>query len=147
MALQTGELYPQVCFKSENKIFTMLLIARVISLFLRFTIRLTFHNLLITIYFSDIGATGARRRTLQRQNREASGGRGPLQTSASLPETPVFARGCDVPRTPPRNSTGPPRNNTMNSIQSIGNVDSLKRLSGRSGYLLSVYLNGMVLKL
>ncbi|KAJ2953716.1 hypothetical protein O0L34_g1336 [Tuta absoluta] len=74
---------------------------------------------------TDIGASGARRRTLQRQNREASGGRGALQTSASLPETPVFARGCDVPRTPPRNSTGPPRNNTMNSIQSIGSSATL----------------------
>lgn len=71
---------------------------------------------------TDMGASGARRRTLQRQNREAAGVggvRGPLQTSASLPETPVFARGCDVPRTPPRNSTGPPRN-TVTSGQSIG---------------------------
>lgn len=71
-------------------------------------------------------ASGARRRTLQRQNREFASAtgvmRGTLQTSASLPETPVFARGCDLPRTPPRNSTtGPPRNNTMNSIQAIGN--------------------------
>ncbi|XP_053600356.1 uncharacterized protein LOC128669079 isoform X2 [Plodia interpunctella] len=73
----------------------------------------------------DIGASGARRRTLQRQSRDAVSGRGPLQTSASLPETPVFARGCDVPRTPPRNSTGPPRNNTMNSIQSIGSSATL----------------------
>ncbi|KPJ06468.1 hypothetical protein RR48_14207 [Papilio machaon] len=72
---------------------------------------------------TDVGASGARRRTLQRQNRDTSAGcRGPLQTSASLPETPVFARGCDVPRTPPRNSTGPPRNNTINSIQTIGNT-------------------------
>lgn len=70
--------------------------------------------------FADIGVNGARRRTLQRQNRDVP--RGALQTSASLPETPVFARGCDVPRTPPRNSTGPPRNNTMNSIQSIGKI-------------------------
>ncbi|CAK1550020.1 unnamed protein product [Leptosia nina] len=74
---------------------------------------------------TDTGASGARRRTLQRQNREASTGRGQLQTSASLPETPVFARGCDVPRTPPRNSTGPPRNNTMNSMQTIGSSVTL----------------------
>ncbi|VVD01725.1 unnamed protein product [Leptidea sinapis] len=74
---------------------------------------------------TDTGASGARRRTLQRQNRDPSSGRGQLQTSASLPETPVFARGCDVPRTPPRNSTGPPRNNTMSSVQTIGSSVTL----------------------
>ncbi|XP_045520993.1 uncharacterized protein LOC123712094 isoform X1 [Pieris brassicae] len=74
---------------------------------------------------TDTGASGARRRTLQRQNRDLSSGRGQLQTSASLPETPVFARGCDVPRTPPRNSTGPPRNNTMSSMQTIGSSVTL----------------------
>lgn len=27
------------------------------------------------------------------------------QVSCSLPETPIFARGCDIPRTPLRNTT------------------------------------------
>ncbi|CAH1113810.1 unnamed protein product [Psylliodes chrysocephalus] len=43
-----------------------------------------------------------------------------LQTSCSLPETPIFARGCDIPRTPhrrapdvPGNQTAPRQSNTI----------------------------------
>ncbi|CAG9838650.1 unnamed protein product, partial [Diabrotica balteata] len=44
-----------------------------------------------------------------------------LQTSCSLPETPIFARGCDIPRTPHRrapdvpggNQTAPRQSNTI----------------------------------
>ncbi|KAH8375067.1 hypothetical protein KR093_002611, partial [Drosophila rubida] len=52
-----------------------------------------------------------------------------LQTSCSLPETPIFARGCDIPRTPYRRQNDPvpasgsrtaPRSSTSNSI-SMGN--------------------------
>ncbi|KAH8286816.1 hypothetical protein KR044_003962, partial [Drosophila immigrans] len=48
-----------------------------------------------------------------------------LQTSCSLPETPIFARGCDIPRTPYRRQNDPvpasgsrtaPRSSTSNSI-------------------------------
>ncbi|XP_037712440.1 uncharacterized protein LOC119548881 [Drosophila subpulchrella] len=49
-----------------------------------------------------------------------------LQTSCSLPETPIFARGCDIPRTPYRRQNEPlpvvsgsrtaPRSSTSNSI-------------------------------
>ncbi|XP_051858061.1 uncharacterized protein LOC117577417 isoform X1 [Drosophila albomicans] len=52
-----------------------------------------------------------------------------LQTSCSLPETPIFSRGCDIPRTPYRRQNDPapasgsrtaPRSSTSNSI-SMGN--------------------------
>ncbi|EDW63219.2 uncharacterized protein Dvir_GJ14178 [Drosophila virilis] len=52
-----------------------------------------------------------------------------LQTSCSLPETPIFARGCDIPRTPYRRQNDPipvsgsrtaPRSSTSNSIN-MGN--------------------------
>lgn len=44
-----------------------------------------------------------------------------LQTSCSLPETPIFARGCDIPRTPHRRApdipgeaqTAPRQSNTV----------------------------------
>ncbi|XP_070140925.1 uncharacterized protein [Drosophila kikkawai] len=49
-----------------------------------------------------------------------------LQTSCSLPETPIFARGCDIPRTPYRRQNEPlsvvsgsrtaPRSSTSNTI-------------------------------
>lgn len=76
-----------------------------------------------------MGVMSSRRRTFQRQRGRdecplgAAGGSGGggLQTSASLPETPVFGRGCDVPRTPHRRTTdtGPRQSSTMNSIQTM----------------------------
>uniref|UniRef100_A0A1A9VZY2 Uncharacterized protein n=1 Tax=Glossina brevipalpis TaxID=37001 RepID=A0A1A9VZY2_9MUSC len=63
-----------------------------------------------------------------------------LQTSCSLPETPIFARGCDIPRTPYRrtpNETTPigsrtaPRSNTSNNIN-MGN--SVLGISGGNTY-------------
>lgn len=54
-----------------------------------------------------------------------------LQTSCSLPETPIFARGCDIPRTPhrrapdvPANQTTPRQSSTMSSIYTIGNMST-----------------------
>ena len=55
-----------------------------------------------------------------------------LQTSCSLPETPIFARGCDIPRTPHRrapdvpggNQTAPRQSNTIGSLNTIGNVST-----------------------
>ncbi|KAL1124345.1 hypothetical protein AAG570_000974 [Ranatra chinensis] len=48
----------------------------------------------------------SRRRTLQKRSGTLTGraeGEGPqMQVSCSLPETPIFARGCDIPRTPHR---------------------------------------------
>lgn len=47
---------------------------------------------------------GTKRRTLQKRSSESHGETHHLQmqTSCSLPETPIFARGCDIPRTPHR---------------------------------------------
>ncbi|XP_072397320.1 uncharacterized protein [Diabrotica undecimpunctata] len=55
-----------------------------------------------------------------------------LQTSCSLPETPIFARGCDIPRTPHRrapdvpggNQTAPRQSNTIGSLNTIGTTVS-----------------------
>nr|XP_023012011.1 uncharacterized protein LOC111502228 [Leptinotarsa decemlineata] len=55
-----------------------------------------------------------------------------LQTSCSLPETPIFARGCDIPRTPHRrapdvpggNQTAPRQSNTIGSLNTIGTTSS-----------------------
>ncbi|XP_057670667.1 uncharacterized protein LOC130902495 isoform X1 [Diorhabda carinulata] len=55
-----------------------------------------------------------------------------LQTSCSLPETPIFARGCDIPRTPHRrapdipggNQTTPRQSNTIGSLNTIGTTIS-----------------------
>ncbi|XP_017786394.1 PREDICTED: uncharacterized protein LOC108569380, partial [Nicrophorus vespilloides] len=57
-----------------------------------------------------------------------------MQTSCSLPETPIFARGCDIPRTPHRrapeipglsgNQTAPRQSSTMSSINTIGNMST-----------------------
>ncbi|XP_057670672.1 uncharacterized protein LOC130902495 isoform X6 [Diorhabda carinulata] len=46
-----------------------------------------------------------------------------LQTSCSLPETPIFARGCDIPRTPHRRAPDIPGGNQTTPRQSntIGN--------------------------
>ncbi|KAL9930847.1 uncharacterized protein ACN427_000122 isoform 1-T2 [Glossina fuscipes fuscipes] len=63
-----------------------------------------------------------------------------LQTSCSLPETPIFARGCDIPRTPyrrtpnemtPIGSRTAPRSNTSNNIN-MGN--SILGISGGNTY-------------
>uniref|UniRef100_A0A0A9VVI5 Replicase polyprotein 1a n=1 Tax=Lygus hesperus TaxID=30085 RepID=A0A0A9VVI5_LYGHE len=59
----------------------------------------------------------SRRRTLQKRgnSREDSAsvggttnGNGHMQVSCSLPETPIFARGCDIPRTPHRRAPDVP---------------------------------------
>ncbi|XP_008193254.1 uncharacterized protein LOC659317 isoform X1 [Tribolium castaneum] len=53
-----------------------------------------------------------------------------LQTSCSLPETPIFARGCDIPRTPHRRApdvpggTAPRQSNTIGSLNTIGNMST-----------------------
>ncbi|XP_037958627.1 uncharacterized protein LOC119688066 [Teleopsis dalmanni] len=62
-----------------------------------------------------------------------------LQTSCSLPETPIFARGCDIPRTPYRRlnentvsgSRTAPRSSTSHSIN-MGN--SIVGISAGSNY-------------
>ncbi|CAH0557140.1 unnamed protein product [Brassicogethes aeneus] len=62
-----------------------------------------------------------------------------LQTSCSLPETPIFARGCDIPRTPhrrapeiPGSQTAPRQSNTMGSLNTIGNLSTGGYRRGKS---------------
>ncbi|KAK3927259.1 Secernin-2 [Frankliniella fusca] len=49
----------------------------------------------------------ARRRAFQKRSSSSPQESG-LQTSCSLPETPIFARGCDIPRTPHRRAPDVP---------------------------------------
>ncbi|GLH07440.1 Uncharacterized protein GBIM_12894, partial [Gryllus bimaculatus] len=48
-----------------------------------------------------------RRRTFQKRSAHSPREEG-MQTSCSLPETPIFARGCDIPRTPHRRAPDVP---------------------------------------
>lgn len=45
---------------------------------------------------------GTKRRTFQKRPDALEPHHPQMQTSCSLPETPIFARGCDIPRTPHR---------------------------------------------
>ncbi|VEN55048.1 unnamed protein product [Callosobruchus maculatus] len=68
-----------------------------------------------------------------------------LQTSCSLPETPIFARGCDVPRTPHRKApevpggggsqTAPRQSNTIGSLNTVSNLSTsgYRRGTSQSG--------------
>lgn len=52
----------------------------------------------------ELPGPASRRRTLQK--RPSTSPQDCAQTSCSLPETPIFARGCDIPRTPARSTAG-----------------------------------------
>lgn len=75
-----------------------------------------------------------KRRTYQKRSSHSPQEEHHLQTSCSLPETPIFARGCDIPRTPHRrapeipgmsgNQTAPRQSSTMSSINTIGNMST-----------------------
>lgn len=54
-----------------------------------------------------------------------------LQTSCSLPETPIFARGCDIPRTPHRRAAEIPP--TIGSRTAPRTTNSLNSSSIRGG--------------
>lgn len=56
-----------------------------------------------------------------------------MQTSCSLPETPIFARGCDIPRTPHRRApdvpgmghrTTPRQSSTMGTLNTLGTMST-----------------------
>lgn len=53
------------------------------------------------------GPSHVRRRAFQKRSSSSPQESG-LQTSCSLPETPIFARGCDIPRTPHRRAPDVP---------------------------------------
>ncbi|XP_022914133.1 uncharacterized protein [Onthophagus taurus] len=72
-----------------------------------------------------------KRRTFQKRSSHSPQEEHLLQTSCSLPETPIFARGCDIPRTPhrrapdvPGNQTTPRQSSTMSSIHTLGTVST-----------------------
>ncbi|XP_075213159.1 uncharacterized protein LOC142319586 isoform X2 [Lycorma delicatula] len=50
----------------------------------------------------------SRRRTFQKRNGHSPREESHMQVSCSLPETPIFARGCDIPRTPHRRAPDVP---------------------------------------
>lgn len=50
----------------------------------------------------------SRRRTFQKRSGQSPREDGHMQVSCSLPETPIFARGCDIPRTPHRRAPDVP---------------------------------------
>ncbi|GJQ85993.1 hypothetical protein Trydic_g14937 [Trypoxylus dichotomus] len=72
-----------------------------------------------------------KRRTFQKRSSHSPQEEHLLQTSCSLPETPIFARGCDIPRTPhrrapdiPGNQTTPRQSSTMGSINTLGSLST-----------------------
>ncbi|XP_031342652.1 uncharacterized protein LOC116170415 isoform X2 [Photinus pyralis] len=90
---------------------------------------------------------GTKRRTYQKRSNSREEHH--LQTSCSLPETPIFARGCDIPRTPhrkapdiPNNHSGPRQSSTMSSLNTIGNVSTggYRRNSGLEQALVGAEL-------
>lgn len=98
---------------------------------------------------------GYQKRTAQSPREERS-----LQTSCSLPETPIFARGsCDIPRTPHRRapevpphgsgSRTAPRTNT-NTTSSLGSsvvgIGS-STIGGRQRSISQAFANGEMLRL
>ncbi|XP_053696056.1 uncharacterized protein LOC128743487 isoform X2 [Sabethes cyaneus] len=97
---------------------------------------------------------GYQKRTAQSPREERS-----LQTSCSLPETPIFARGCDIPRTPHRRapevpphgsgSRTAPRANT-NTTSSLGSSVvgiGTSTVGGRQRSISQAFANGEMLRL
>ncbi|XP_045469868.1 uncharacterized protein LOC123677412 isoform X3 [Harmonia axyridis] len=73
----------------------------------------------------------SKRRFFQKRSSQSPQEEMHLQTSCSLPETPIFARGCDIPRTPhrrapdiPSRNTAPRQSSTLGSLNTIGNLSS-----------------------
>lgn len=87
---------------------------------------------------TETGSSSSRRRTYHRHYEATPPGRSAsLHTSASLPETPIFARGADMPRTPHRHILPPRQSTTMNSIPTIGGTSSLSGCI-RGGSLMGI---------
>lgn len=85
--------------------------------------------------------TKQQKRTHRYQKRSSSQDIGEIhnmQTSCSLPETPIFARGCDIPRTPHRRApdvpggvqTAPRQSNTVGSLNTLASSSSAATTSG-----------------
>ncbi|XP_066909796.1 uncharacterized protein [Halyomorpha halys] len=83
----------------------------------------------------------SRRRTLQKR---ASGSReeGQMQVSCSLPETPIFTRGCDIPRTPHRRAPDVPMTSRTTPRQLPSAAYRSVSHSGGAGMSLSEAMAG-----
>ncbi|XP_060516560.1 uncharacterized protein LOC132696039 isoform X2 [Cylas formicarius] len=85
----------------------------------------------------------SKRRHFQKRSSHSPQEERHLQTSCSLPETPIFARGCDIPRTPhrrapeiPGTQSAPRQSNTVGSLNTLGNMStssSYRRQLSHSG--------------
>ncbi|XP_035793215.1 mucin-5AC-like isoform X2 [Anopheles albimanus] len=98
---------------------------------------------------------GYQKRTAQSPREERS-----LQTSCSLPETPIFARGCDIPRTPHRRApevpphgsgsrTAPRTNSTTGSLGSgsVVGISASTTIGSRQRSISQALANGEMLRL
>ncbi|XP_050087410.1 mucin-5AC isoform X2 [Anopheles aquasalis] len=98
---------------------------------------------------------GYQKRTAQSPREERS-----LQTSCSLPETPIFARGCDIPRTPHRRApevpphgsgsrTAPRTNSTTGSLGSgsVVGISASNTIGSRQRSISQALANGEMLRL
>ncbi|XP_053673501.1 trithorax group protein osa [Anopheles nili] len=97
---------------------------------------------------------GYQKRTAQSPREERS-----LQTSCSLPETPIFARGCDIPRTPHRRApevpphgsgsrTAPRANSTTSSLgSSVVGISASTTIGSRQRSISQALANGEMLRL
>uniref|UniRef100_A0A182PH45 Uncharacterized protein n=1 Tax=Anopheles epiroticus TaxID=199890 RepID=A0A182PH45_9DIPT len=97
---------------------------------------------------------GYQKRTAQSPREERS-----LQTSCSLPETPIFARGCDIPRTPHRRApevpphgsgsrTAPRTNSTTSSLgSSVVGISASTTIGSRQRSISQALANGEMLRL
>ncbi|XP_034237409.1 uncharacterized protein LOC117642894 [Thrips palmi] len=85
------------------------------------------------------GPSHVRRRAFQKRSSSSPQESG-LQTSCSLPETPIFARGCDIPRTPHRRAPDVPSGSSgsMRAAASSGTSSSAAGTATRPGGLHSV---------
>ncbi|XP_044727077.1 uncharacterized protein LOC123290811 isoform X2 [Chrysoperla carnea] len=82
-----------------------------------------------------------------------------MQTSCSLPETPIFARGCDIPRTPHRRApevpttlgsssrTAPRQSSTMGTLNTIGSSAAYRRTGASSTGLEQAMVGAELLRL
>uniref|UniRef100_A0A182NUK9 Uncharacterized protein n=1 Tax=Anopheles dirus TaxID=7168 RepID=A0A182NUK9_9DIPT len=97
---------------------------------------------------------GYQKRTAQSPREERS-----LQTSCSLPETPIFARGCDIPRTPHRRApevpphgsgsrTAPRTNSNTSSLgSSVVGISASTTIGSRQRSISQALANGEMLRL
>lgn len=88
---------------------------------------------------------GTKRRTFHKRSGESHGEiHMQMQTSCSLPETPIFARGCDIPRTPHRKAPEvpertqfshrtAPRQTPSPTIATLGHMSTSSSTYGRRG--------------